>query len=67
MVLGAVDGIFGIISLKGAHTAIDLDTILFILGMMIIVAHIEVSGFFKIAEDFILKKCLKAPPPYFYY
>jgi len=54
--LGAVAMVlFGVISLKEAYAAIDLDTILFILGMMIIVAYTEVSGFFQIAEDFILK------------
>jgi len=59
--LGAVAMVlFGVISLKEAYAAIDLDTILFILGMMIIVAYTEVSGFFQIAEDFILKSAKNA-------
>lgn len=59
--LGAVAMVLlGVISLKEAYTAIDLDTILFILGMMIIVAYTELSGFFQIAEDFILKSAKNA-------
>jgi len=59
--LGAVAMVlFGVINLKEAYAAIDLDTILFILGMMIIVAYTEVSGFFQIAEDFILKSAKNA-------
>ncbi|MCM8788030.1 MAG: anion transporter [Candidatus Omnitrophica bacterium] len=59
--LGAVAMVlFGVISLREAYAAIDLDTILFILGMMIIVAYTKVSGFFKIAEDFILKSAKNA-------
>jgi len=59
--LGAVAMVlFGVISLKEAYAAIDLDTILFILGMMIIVAYTEVSGFFQIAEDFILRTAKNA-------
>lgn len=59
--LGAVAMVlFGVISLKEAYSAIDLDTILFILGMMIIVAYAEVSGFFQIAENFILRKAKTA-------
>jgi Na+/H+ antiporter NhaD/arsenite permease-like protein len=59
--LGAVAMVlFGVINLKEAYAAIDLDTILFILGMMIIVAYTEVSGFFQIAEDFILKNAKSA-------
>ena len=59
--LGAVAMVlFGVLSIKEAYAAIDLDTILFILGMMIIVAYTEVSGFFQIAEDFILKSAKSA-------
>jgi len=59
--LGAVAMVlFGVISLKEAYAAIDLDTILFLLGMMIIVAYTEVSGFFEIAENFILEKAKTA-------
>jgi len=59
--LGAVAMVlFGVISLKEAYTAIDLDTLLFILGMMIIVAYAELSGFFQIAENYILKNAKDA-------
>jgi len=59
--LGAVAMVlFGVISIKEAYAAIDLDIILFILGMMIIVAYAEVSGFFEIAENFILEKAKTA-------
>ena len=54
--LGAVAMVlFGVISLKEAYAAIDLNTILFILGMMIIAAYTELSGFFQIAENLILR------------
>jgi len=59
--LGAVAMVlFGVLSLKEAYAAIDLDTILFILGMMIIVAYTKASGFFQIAEDFILRRAKSA-------
>jgi len=59
--LGAVAMVlFGVLNLKEAYSAIDLDTILFILGMMIIVAYVELSGFFAVAEDFILKNAKSA-------
>ena len=59
--LGAVAMVlFGVLNLKEAYSAIDLDTILFILGMMIIVAYVELSGFFEVAEDFILKNAKSA-------
>jgi len=59
--LGAVAMVlFGVLTLKEAYAAIDLDTILFILGMMIIVAYIETSGFFQISEDFILRNAKNA-------
>ena len=48
--------LFGVLSIEEAYAAIDFNTILFILGMMIIVAYMEISGFFGIAENFILKK-----------
>lgn len=54
--LGAVAMVlFGGLSLKEAYAAIDLDTILFLLGMMIIVAYVEISGFFEIVELFIVR------------
>ncbi|MEO0122977.1 MAG: anion transporter [candidate division WOR-3 bacterium] len=59
--LGAVAMVFfGVISLKEAYAAIDLDIILFILGMMIIIAYMELSGFFEIVERWILHRAKSA-------
>jgi Na+/H+ antiporter NhaD/arsenite permease-like protein len=45
---------FGVMSLRQAYEAIDLDTILFLLGMMILVAYLELSGFFEVLERWII-------------
>ena len=39
----------GVLSLEDAYKAIDLDTITLLLGMMIVVASLRLSGFFAIA------------------
>ncbi len=55
--LGAVFMVlFGVLSFEDAWAAIDFKVILFILGMMIIVAYLEISGFFEVAENYILRK-----------
>ena len=55
--LGAVGMVaFGVLSLNQAYEAIDLDTILFLLGMMILVAYLELSGFFEVLERWIIGK-----------
>jgi Na+/H+ antiporter NhaD/arsenite permease-like protein len=36
----------GVISLDGVYKAIDWNTLLFLLGMMILIAHFQVAGFF---------------------
>jgi Na+/H+ antiporter NhaD/arsenite permease-like protein len=55
--IGAVAmGLFGVLSPHEAYQAIDLDTIVFLLGMMIVVAHLEIAGFFEILELWILKR-----------
>ncbi|MDH7505937.1 MAG: anion transporter [Candidatus Acetothermia bacterium] len=48
--------LFGVLTPAQAYAAIDLDTIVFLLGMMIIVAYLEISGFFEVLELFILKR-----------
>jgi len=49
--LGAVAMVgFGVIDFEAARQAIDLDTILFLLGMMIVLAYLELSGFFEVIE-----------------
>jgi Na+/H+ antiporter NhaD/arsenite permease-like protein len=53
--LGAVGMVaFGVLSLPQAYQAIDLDTILFLLGMMILIAYLELSGFFEVLERWII-------------
>jgi Na+/H+ antiporter NhaD/arsenite permease-like protein len=55
--LGAVAMVlFGVVTLQEAYQAIDLNTILFLLGMMIIVAYLELSGFFELIEIFIVRR-----------
>ena len=43
---------FGTLSLEEAFKAVDLDAIALLLGMMIIVAQLRVSGFFELATGF---------------
>ena len=44
----------GALSLDEAYKAIDLDTITLLLGMMIVVASLRLSGFFAIATTWVL-------------
>jgi Na+/H+ antiporter NhaD/arsenite permease-like protein len=43
----------GTLSLKEAYQSVDFDTITLLLGMMIIVANLRLSGFFSLATGFI--------------
>lgn len=53
--LGAIAMVaFGVLDFDGALAAIDLDTILFLLGMMIVLAYLELSGFFELLERQIM-------------
>jgi Na+/H+ antiporter NhaD/arsenite permease-like protein len=53
--LGAVAMVVaGVLDYRAARDAVDLDTILFLLGMMIILAYLELSGFFEIVERRVL-------------
>ena len=53
--LGAVAMVaFGVLTLPQAYQAIDLDTILFLLGMMILIAYLELSGFFEVLERWVI-------------
>lgn len=45
---------FGVLSLEEAYRAIDLDTLSFLLGMMILIAYLELSGFFEVLERWII-------------
>lgn len=54
--IGAVAmALFGVLTPHEAYSAIDLDTIVFLLGMMILVAHLEIAGFFELLELWILR------------
>ncbi len=46
----------GVLSLEEAFKAIDLDTIALLLGMMVIVAQLRVSGFFELASRFAIQR-----------
>jgi Na+/H+ antiporter NhaD/arsenite permease-like protein len=53
--LGAVAMVAcGVLDFDAALAAIDLDTILFLLGMMIVLAYLELSGFFQVIERRLL-------------
>lgn len=55
--IGAVAMIaFGVLTINDAYKALNLDTIVLLLGMMIIVAYLQVGGFFDIVASFILKR-----------
>jgi Na+/H+ antiporter NhaD/arsenite permease-like protein len=47
---------FGTLSLEEAFKAVDLDAIALLLGMMIIVAQLRVSGFFELATGFAIRR-----------
>src|SRR6202163_739391 len=50
----------GALPLEGAYKAIDLDTITLLLGMMIVVASLRLSGFFAVANAWVMAR---APRP----
>src|SRR5438132_3546881 len=43
----------GVLSAEEAYKAIDFDTITLLLGMMIVVANLRISGFFRVVTDWI--------------
>ena len=45
----------GVLSLEDAYKAIDLDTITLLLGMMIVVASLRLSGFFVLATTWVVE------------
>ncbi len=54
--LGAVAMVAsGVLTFDEAVAAVDFDTILFLLGMMIVIAYLELSGFFEILERRLLR------------
>jgi Na+/H+ antiporter NhaD/arsenite permease-like protein len=46
---------FGVLGLPDAYRAIDFDTITLLLGVMIVVANLRLSGFFRFASEAIVK------------
>ena len=48
------DGRRGVLSLDEAYRAIDFDTIALLLGMMIVVANLRLSGFFRLVTDWVV-------------
>ena len=46
----------GVLSLEEACRAIDFNTIVLLLGMMIIVANLRLGGFFQLANEWIIKR-----------
>jgi Na+/H+ antiporter NhaD/arsenite permease-like protein len=45
----------GVLSLQDAYKAIDLDTLTLLLGMMIVVASLRLSGFFAVATTWVVE------------
>ena len=46
----------GVISLDEAYRAIDFDTITLLLGMMIVVANLRLSGFFRLVSNWVVAR-----------
>jgi Na+/H+ antiporter NhaD/arsenite permease-like protein len=46
----------GVLTLPEAYRAIDLDTITLLLGMMIVVANLRLSGFFRLVNGWIARR-----------
>jgi Na+/H+ antiporter NhaD/arsenite permease-like protein len=44
----------GVVSLDEAYRAIDFDTITLLLGMMIVVANLRLSGFFRLVSNWVV-------------
>ena len=55
--IGAVAMIaFGVLTINDAYNALNFDTIVLLLGMMIIVAYLQVGGFFDLVATFVLRR-----------
>ena len=46
----------GVVSLDEAYRAIDFDTITLLLGMMIVVANLRLSGFFRLVSNWVVAR-----------
>ncbi|MBI4249042.1 MAG: anion transporter [Elusimicrobia bacterium] len=47
--------VFGVLPLSESYQLVDLDTLVFILGMMIVSGYLEISGFFEQIELIVLR------------
>jgi Na+/H+ antiporter NhaD/arsenite permease-like protein len=47
---------FGVLTIGEAYAAIDMDTITLLLGMMIVVANLRLSGFFRLAAATVTQR-----------
>ena len=55
--IGAVAMIaFGVLTINDAYQSLNLDTIVLLLGMMIVVAYLQVSGFFDLVASSVLRR-----------
>ena len=55
--LGAVAMVaFGVLTIPQAYAAIDLDVIVFLLGLMLIVGYLEVGKFFEWGAEWVLRR-----------
>lgn len=52
---------FGVLNLQQAYAAIDLDVLVFLLGLMLIVGYLEVGRFFEWGAESVLRRA--ATPP----
>lgn len=56
-VLGSVLMVaFGVLTPEQAYRAVDYDTLVLLLGMMILAAYLSLAGFFEFAADWILRR-----------
>ncbi len=54
--------VFGVLGLPDAARAVDTETIVLLFGMMVVVAHLELSGFFALATDGIAARFSRPLP-----
>ena len=47
---------FGVVTLDDAYRAVDFDTITLLLGMMIVVANLRLSGFFRLVNNWVVTR-----------
>src|SRR5689334_11518987 len=51
---------FGVLTPEQAYRAVDYDTLVLLLGMMIISAYLNLAGFFDWAADWVLRRATSA-------